>query len=252
MKYALAVVLLIVSAPAAAQTDPNPKRLPWFVVDAHGATVGLPQAEGWVPPGTAATTTVSATGLRTTTPTVTLPGRHWGMAGGATVYPFRLGGITVGVGASLVRGGRTADTVVITGRAPTAVRRVTQAVNTGITSVMPQLSINFGRKLGWSYVNAGFGRSKVTSRTDPSRVDPAPVTGATPPVPTSPVLPVVVPEAWNQSLHYGGGARWFMKPRLGAGFDVRFITLAARPATDILPAAQRTRVWNISVGISIQ
>ena len=31
---------------------------------------------------------------------------------------------------------------------------------------MPQLSINFGHKLGWSYLSAGYGATKVTSSID--------------------------------------------------------------------------------------
>ena len=51
-----------------------------------------------------------------------------------------------------------------------------------MTSLVPQLSINFGRKLGWSYLSAGLGTSKVTSRADAVGTTPA----------------IVVPEAWNQ------------------------------------------------------
>jgi hypothetical protein len=85
-------------------------------------------------------------------------------------------------------------------------------------------------------LSAGLGVSKVTSRAD--------AVGSTP--------AVEVPEAWNSAINFGGGARWFMKPRLGAGFDVRFIKLGSRSATETLPAARRTQLWNISAGISIQ
>jgi hypothetical protein len=81
MKAAVLLVLLT-ALPAAAQT---PERLPLFTVDAHAATVGLPQAEGWVP-------VVSDDTM--------LPGRNWGLSTGATIYPFRLGLITFGAGAS--------------------------------------------------------------------------------------------------------------------------------------------------------
>ena len=39
-----------------------------------------------------------------------------------------------------------------------------------------------------------------------------------------------------------------MKAHLGAGFDVRFVKLGSRSATDTLPSAKRTQMWNISVG----
>jgi hypothetical protein len=80
------------------------------------------------------------------------------------------------------------------------------------------------------------GRVKVTSRAD--------AVGSTP--------AIEVPEAWNSALNFGGGARWFMKPHLGAGFDVRFVKLASRSATATLPAAKRTQSGIISAGISIQ
>jgi len=213
------LALLSLASPAAAQ---RPERLPWFTVDAHAATVGLPQAEGWVPAVSADTV---------------LPGRNWGLSTGATVYPFRLGLITFGAGASVIVGKGSGESLTITdGSGATATTRVTPVVHTGITSLAPQVSINFGRKLGWSYISAGLGVSKVTSRAD--------AVGSTP--------AVEMPEAWNSALNFGGGARWFMKPHLGASFDVRFVKLASRSATATLPSAKRTQVWNISAGISIQ
>jgi hypothetical protein len=218
MKYAVAVMCLLVSMPAAAQ---NPERLPWFAVDLHAATVGLPQAEGWVPP------------LGVTT---VYPGRNFGVSGAATVYPFRLGIMTFGIGASISTAKASAETEVLTGTGATQTVTVTQIVRTGVTNVIPQISLNFGRKLGWSYISAGVGRTRVTSRAD--------AMGATP--------EIVVPEAWNQAINFGGGARWFMKPRLGAGFDIRFVKLGSRSPTDVLPSAKRTQQWTISAGISIQ
>src|SRR5688572_16320076 len=219
MRDALFVVVLLMAGPAYAQTR---EPLPWFVIDAHAATVGLPQTEGWVPEVPDDTE---------------LPGRSWGLSTGATVYPLRLGLITFGAGASVIIGKGSGESLTITeGTGSGATTRVTPAVHTGITSVVPQVSINFGRKQGWSYLSAGLGISRVTSRADAAGSAPA----------------VEIPEAWNSALNFGGGARWFMKPRLGAGFDVRFVKLGSRSATDLLPAAKRTQVWNISAGISIQ
>jgi hypothetical protein len=145
--------------------------------------------------------------------------------------------ITFGVGASLIAGKGSGESLTITsGSGATATTSITPVVHTGITSLVPQLSINFGRRLGWSYLSAGVGRTKVTSRADAVGETPA----------------ITVPEAWNSALNFGGGARWFMKPRLGAGFDVRFVKLGSRSATETLSAAKRTQVWTISAGISIQ
>ena len=96
--------------------------------------------------------------------------------------------------------------------------------------------MNFGHKLGWSYLSAGVGKSKVSSRADAAGTTPEDV----------------VPDSWNSALNFGGGAKWFMKKHLGASFDARFVKLSSRSPTDTLPSAKRTQLWNISVGISIQ
>ncbi|MDP3718472.1 MAG: hypothetical protein Q8T13_11970 [Acidobacteriota bacterium] len=217
---AMCLLALLVSAPAAAQT---PERLPWFAIDLHGGLVGLPTAEGWVP----------------TVPEVTpLPGRAWGVAGGATVYPLKLGIMTLGLGVSMHTGKSTSDALTSTTTSGTTETTVptTTIVTTQITSLLPQVSINFGHKLGWSYLSAGYGRSKVASSAEAFGTQPA----------------QAVPEAWNGAINFGGGARWFMKPHLGAGFDVRFTKLGSRGATETLPSAKRTQMVTISVGISIQ
>jgi hypothetical protein len=216
---AVLALVLAATAPAAAQSA---DRLPWFAVDLHAATIGLPQAEGWVP----------------VVPVDTqLPGRNWGVGAGATVYPLRLGFVTFGIGASVITAKSSSESLTITtGTGAAATSRVTPIVRTGITNVSPQLSVNFGRRRGWSYLSAGLGRSKVTSRSDAVDTTPG----------------VTMPDAWNQAINFGGGARWFMKPRLGAGFDVRFVKLGSRSPSATLPAAKRTQLWNISAGISIQ
>ncbi|HEX8027768.1 MAG TPA: hypothetical protein VF491_04860 [Vicinamibacterales bacterium] len=215
------VLVLLLLAPAHALAQNN-ERLPFFAVDLHAATVGLPQAEGWVPV------------VSTDTP---LPGRSWGVGTGVTVYPVRLGLVTFGFGASLTTAKGKGESLTITsGSGSNATTRVTPIVRTGITNLAPQVSINFGQKLGWSYLSAGLGSSKVTSSAD--------AVGTTP--------ERVVPEAWNSAINFGGGAKWFMKPHLGASFDVRFVKLSSRSPTDTLPSAKRTQLWNISAGISIQ
>jgi opacity protein-like surface antigen len=218
MKYAVAAVCLLLSVPAAAQ---NPERLPWFALDAHLATIGLPQAEGWVPD------------LGTTT---VYPGRNFGVSGAATVYPFRLGPITFGMGATVAKAARTAETKVVSGSGATQTEVVTQIVRTGVTNFIPQLSLNFGRKLGWSYISAGLGRTKVSSSAEAIGTAPG----------------IVVPEAWNSAINFGGGARWFPKTHIGVGLDIRFVKLGSRSPTAILPSAKRTQQWTISAGISIQ
>jgi hypothetical protein len=209
---------LLVSLPASAQTS---ERLPWFALDAQGASVSLPTAEGWVPV------------VPATTP---LPGRAWGIAGGATVYPLKIGGMTLGFGVSMHTATGTSEAVMSAETATKPSAPTTTTVTTKITSLLPQVSINFGHKLGWSYLSAGYGKSKVASSSAAFGTAPE----------------QTVPEAWNGAINFGGGARWFMKPHLGASFDVRFTKLGSRGATETLPAAKRTQLVTISVGISIQ
>jgi hypothetical protein len=211
---------LLLAAPSAhAQTR---ERLPWFAVDLHAGPVGLPGAEGWVP----------------VVPDDTdIPGRAWGPSAAFTVYPIRLGILTVGVGAGFSTGkGKGESFTIITGSGETAQSRVTPIVRTQVINLTPQLSMNFGHKLGWSYLSAGLGRSKVDSSAD--------AVGTTP--------QRIVPSAWNSALNFGGGARWFMKPRLGASFDVRFVKLGSRAASGEIPAARRAQMITFSAGISVQ
>ncbi len=218
MRLAFALALLA-AIPAAAQQQPE--RIPLFVVDLHAATVGLPQDEGWVPVGSASTV---------------YPGRYWGLAGGATVYPVRFRAVAFGVGASVITGSGTGETFTTTGSGTTATKTLSRVVHTGITSLAPQVSLNFGHKFGWSYLSAGPATSKVRSRSDAIGTVPE----------------IIVPEAWNRAITFGGGARWFMKRHLGAGFDARWVKLMSRSPTAVLPSAKRTQLWNISAGISIQ
>jgi hypothetical protein len=215
---AFGVILVLFAGPHAFAQTREP--LPWLAIDLHAASVGLPTAEGWIPV------------VSEETP---IPDRAWGPAVAATVYPFRAGIMTFGFGAAFSTAQGTSDSLEsVTGSSATT--RMTPVVRTQVTSVIPQVSINFGHKFGWSYLSAGLGRTKVESSADAVGIEPQ----------------IIVPAAWNQALNFGGGARWFMKPRLGAGFDVRFVKLGSRGATAVLPSARRSQMITFSAGISIQ
>jgi hypothetical protein len=211
--YLVPVLLVLASFPAAAQTR---ERLPWFAIDLHAASVGLPTAEGWIP--------VPVLG---DTP---LPGRGFGVAGGVTAYPFKLGIVTFGFGVTMSAGKGKGEALAIPTGSVTPVFR-TQALN-----IIPQVSINFGHRLGWSYLSAGVGTTRIGASADATATLPQ----------------VILPDTWNQALNFGGGARWFMKPRLGASFDVRFVKLGSRAASGNVPSARRTQMVTFSAGISIQ
>ena len=213
------ICLLFAAAHASGQTR---EPLPWFAIDLHAASVGLPTSEGWIPV------------VAEDTP---IPDRAWGPAVAGTVYPFRIRIMTFGFGAAFsMASGKSDSLEIIEGTGVNQTTRVTPIMRTKVTSLIPQVSINFGHKFGWSYLSAGLGRTKVESSADAVGTEPQ----------------IIVPAAWNQALNFGGGARWFMKQRLGAGFDVRFVKLGSRGATTVLPSARRSQMITFSAGISIQ
>jgi hypothetical protein len=87
------------------------------------------------------------------------------------------------------------------------VRGTTVDVTTTFSAVDPQLSFNFGTSDGWSYLSGGVGAARVN-------VDP---TGLSESV---------------RTFNWGGGARWFLSPHVGIGFDIRVRHLAAG---DVVP-----------------
>ena len=72
---------------------------------------------------------------------------------------------------------------------------VARAVTERLTSVTPQISFNFGTGDGWSYISGGIGPT-IWSVVPEGRA-------ALPP-----------DEERLQTINYGGGARWFVKPHL--------------------------------------
>lgn len=216
---ALAVLLacLFPAGAAAQQTEAIPR----LVGDLRGALVGLPTAPGWTP--------TVATGDQ-------VPSRALGLDAGAHVNFAHLNSFTLGLGATFLTGRSTATTVRAT--APgTSAGGIPQEVSTRLTTVAPQLSLNFGHRLGWSYVSGGVGAAKVSSE---ARV--AATTG---------VAREVAGE-WSRSLNVGGGARWFVNDRVGVGFDLRWHQLGGVSAMSLRDAAPRETLLSISVGLSLQ
>ena len=81
-------------------------------------------------------------------------------------------------------------------------RGTSEDVKTSFSSLDPQVSFNFGTADGWSYLSAGLGVAWVS-------VDPGGLSESV------------------RSINWGGGARWFLGPHFGIGFDIRVRTLAA-------------------------
>jgi hypothetical protein len=181
-----------------------------YVIDVRATTVSLPTSEGWTP---------------TIADGIDVPGRGFGVDVGAHVYPLRLGPMTIGVGGSwmLVRGNFSPD--------PETAPPGARAVTTTLSGLAPQLSLNFGHRLGWSYLSGGVGRSRIESVAEgrPS-----------------------TEEESSKSVNYGGGARWFLRDRVAFSFDVRFHQLSPRPATLTRPGGARIKQMALSVGVSVR
>jgi hypothetical protein len=162
-----------------------------FVVDLRGVTGGLPTGAAYYP--------------AIITEDVVVPARGFGADLGAHVYPLTIAGLRVGLGAEVVytRGATAGEMLTDAGE-----REVVRS-EAGLLAVAPQLSVNFGTSDGWSYLSAGYGAARLRTRLE--RQDAA----------------ETLTSGWTGSINAGGGARWFIRPRLAVGFDVRLHRLSA-------------------------
>lgn len=193
------VAMLAVGSPVFAQTK---EKIGLFVADARIASVGLPAQVGWTPVVPADTV---------------LPSRGFGLDLGAHVYVLRTRRIALGVGAAWITADSTSSPPEpSTPSTPPPAATTIPSVTTRFTTLAPQVSINFGHSLGWSYLSVGMGRAKVTSE---AALDTGTTTFA--PVDTG----------WVKSLNWGGGARWFINDHVGVGFDLRWHKANPLPAT---------------------
>ena len=214
----LAVTLLMGAASIglAQQNDP----LPRAVADVRASSAGLTTGLGWTP----------------TVPEGTLiPGRGLGLEAGAHVYVarFRFGALGLGSTFLMARGKAAPPEPVSSSTTVTAL----PGIRTRLTSLVPQVSLNFGRRLGWSYLSGGLGRTRVTSEV----VEP--LAGTTPAPSESP---------WVRTINYGGGARWFINDHVGVGFDLRWHKLSVVPRTGTHPGAPRASLVTAGVGLVLK
>ena len=221
----LVLVFLLCTGATASAQDPQPVPPPpqplrsepigLFVFDARGVMASLKPSA------------LIAANVGRTEPT-DLPGRGFGLSVGAHLYPLRSPRFALGVGADILlraRGSKTIPAATEDGpEGPTIVTRM--------TAFSPQVSLNFGRREGWSYVSAGMGpASIVTELAD----DPFPDAESTP-----------------RAMNYGGGARWFTKKHVAFTFDVRFYRIPAQAATAARPGYPPLTVTVLSAGVSVR
>lgn len=167
----------------------------------------------------------------------TLPTRGFGLVVGAHVYPIRRGSFALGLGGELLlrtQGSRTAAATSEDGpEGPT--------VKTRLSALSPQVSFNFGKRDGYSYISGGLGWASLTSELE------QPTTVTPPPTPTP-----LQDEPRRQAINYGGGARWFTKKHLAFSLDLRFYAVRPREETTGVLAYPRMTVMVFSAGIAVR
>ena len=211
-RIALAAAALCAAAahPASAQAR---EPLPRFVVDVQGTLPKFPNSAGFAAPR----------GLNE----AELPSWGPGINVGGQVYVKRGRRLSFGIGATYVfaRGSRAPEPAEgqTTAEGPT--------VTTTYKGLIPQVSMNFGHRFGWSYVSAGIGQSTLTINRD----DAPDETGTA-----------------TKTLNYGGGARWFAKDHLAFSFDLRFYAINAVAANATSYGHPRDTMLIFSTGISLQ
>ena len=224
--WALSLLCLgaLAPLPAAAQTPtPAPRPPGPYVLDVRVATSALPRDASFFPP-LPSVTAVPAYGL--------------GFEVGAHIYLIQLGPARLGIGASVLRTrGRSSP-----GRPAGSATSTSPNVDSTLTNVAPQLSLNFGSREGWSYISAGVGQGDVQTATSAFTASGSGSAALRTPARSSDNPPV-------QSLNFGGGARWFTHAHLAFSFDVRFHVLAAGAGGG---ASLRTTLVAGSAGISLR
>lgn len=155
-----------------------------------------------------------------------LPTRGFGLIVGAHFYPVRGRSVALGIGGEILlraRGSRTIKPAVEDGPdGPTVVTRM--------TAITPQVSLNFGRKNGYSYLTGGLGLGSFTTELEDSPVGDA--------------------ETRPRVMNYGGGARWFTRKHLAFSLDLRFYKMGAQEAAVERPPYPATTMMVFSAGIS--
>jgi hypothetical protein len=217
--FVLAVgVLTLASASHAQQKQP----IGPFVVDLRMVSSGLPAEPGWTPLLPEATVA---------------PSRGLGFEVGAHVNLLRRRSFALGLGAAWLKArGSTAPPELPEGTTPPAVPTIPD-VTTRVTAFSPQLSLNFGHAMGWSYLSVGLGRSRTES-------DASLAGGATTFTPSD--------SGWVKTFNYGGGARWFLNDRLGVGFDLRWHKVGLVPASATHSGAGRASLLVAGAGIVVK
>lgn len=211
-RWSLLALMGLVAAPALAWAQPDPRVLPPVVVDVRGFNAGFGQDP----------ITAAQLGLLPRD----LPGRGFGAVAALQVFPIRRPGFALGVGGEWLtaRARRTRDGDDEVSPGP--------PIEQQLGGLAGSLSLNFGRRDGWSYLSAGMGPMRLSSFVgDASPEAPAPQ---------------------KATINLGGGARWFTNDHVAVTFDLRFYLTRPEDPTPSYPGRQRSRLLVLSAGISIK
>ena len=202
------VMVVMATAQTAAQTTTPPG--PW-VFDVRGVTSPVPTDAGFY-------STLAATSV---------PSRGFGADFGAHIYLWTLKLARIGFGGNFVIVRSAVVAPVAVPEDETAEAPPTQRVTLNMRMLAPQISANFGTRDGWSYLSAGVGIASVATEV-------------------ADVMPGRHESGRLRSVNFGGGARWFITPRLAFGFDLRAHRFAAGSGTP------KTGVFAVAAGLSIR
>lgn len=214
MKLAtVALTLLLLPVAAAAQGPVAPvtvEPMPWVVADVR---------VGWPAIG-ADELTAAAIGR----PAAEMPGRALTAGLGIHAYPVRRGRWKLGVGAELLRGRGSYQ------EKDTKGKPVGDEINRTLSGVSAQVSLNFGRGQGWSYVTAGTGPLTFQTFLGEGPGD----------------------DESRGTLNFGGGARWFKWQHAGFTADMRFYLTKASDGTQLVAPRSARRVVVLSLGLTLK
>jgi hypothetical protein len=218
--------------PAAAQiAAPGPPGP--YVVDFRGAIAGLPQDAAIFP----------------TVPIGTrIPSLGSGVELGAHVYPMSLGPMRLGIGVSALRIRGTAspatpDSASASTTSTTSTAATGPDVDATLTTIAPQLSLNFGSAQGWSYISGGVGRAQLTTGTSAFGGGQSGVAAT---------AAQSLDSGSRTSINVGGGARWFAKAHVALSFDVRVHVVSAGSAEAAAQGAPGMTLLVASVGVGLR
>jgi len=154
-----------------------------------------------------------------------LPGKGFALSGGVHTYPFRRHGFAIGLGVEGILTRASAKDVL--DKSGVVIPEVSRSLS-GVAGI---LSLNFGGRDGWSYLSGGVGPLRFETISSEIPHGEAPT---------------------NLTQNFGGGARWFVKPHMAVGFDVRLYLTRPEVTTTESAGRDRMNVVVIAVGITLR